>query len=98
MKKIENEEWYKDLKIKGMTDYAGHYVEMKQVDKNQKVVWYWNDGALTYENFKRDRLFNFMFGIVKFYRLHKKLCKFIILVFYAFIIAYVITKIVSIYF
>lgn len=98
MNNIEEQEWFKDLKIKGMTDYAGHYVEMKQVDKDKKILWYWNDGAITYEKFKRDRLFNFLFGIVKFYRTHKKLCKFMITVFYAFIIIYVITRIVSIYF
>ena len=74
-KKVQDEQWFKDLKIKGMTDYAGHYVELKQVDKNQVLWFIWNDGAITREGFKRDRLFNFLFRIVSFYRHNRFLIK-----------------------
>lgn len=73
---IKNQDWYKDLKIKNMTDFSGHYVEMKSVDNNKKVWWIWNDGAITNEGFKRDLLFNFLFFVINTYRHHKFLIKF----------------------
>lgn len=78
---MENNEkdFLRELKIKGMVDYAGHYVVMKEVDKNQKIWWIWNDGATTNEGFKRDLLFNFLFFVVNTYRKHKFLVKFLFL-------------------
>ena len=67
----QNNEFFNELKVKGMTDYCGHYVEMKQIDKDGRVWWIWNDGAITNQNFKRDLLFNFLYSIIKFYRLNK---------------------------
>lgn len=87
---VQEQDWYKDLKIKGMVDYKGHYVEMKQVDKNQKVWWLWNDGAITNEGFKRDRLFNFLYSILKFYRLNKFIIKFFILLVIMFVLYLII--------
>ena len=81
---MEKNDWFETLRVKGMTDYAGHYVEMKEVDKNQKVWWYWNDGAITNEGFKRDKLFNFLYLIVKFLRFNK----FLIKVFITFCVLY----------
>ena len=92
MKKLDlDKDFIKELKIKGMTDYAGHYVEMKEVDKNKKVWWHWNDGAITNEGFKRDKLFNFLYGIIKFYRLNKftvKLFMFGLLIFVMYLIIF----------
>lgn len=73
----KDKDFLNELRIKGMVDYAGHYVEMKQVDQNQKVWWHWSDGAITNEGFKRDKLFNFLYFIVKTVREHKFLIKFI---------------------
>lgn len=82
---MEKNDWFETLRIKGMTDYAGHYVEMKSVDKDKKIWWYWNDGAITNEGFKRDRLFNFLYLVVKFLRFNK----FLIKVFFTFGVLYV---------
>lgn len=71
-----DKDFLRELKIKGMVDDKGHYVVMKEVDKNKKVWWIWNDGAVTNEGFKRDLLFNFLFYFVNTYRHHKFLIKF----------------------
>lgn len=84
---------YRDeLRIKGMIDYAGHEVVMKQVDKNKKVWWIWSDGAVTQEGFKRDRLFNILFKLVHFYRHNKTLLKIISILFVIFFVCYVVAK------
>lgn len=75
----QDKDFMKELKIKGMVDYAGHYVELKEIDKNGKIWWHWSDGALTHEGFKRDRLFNFLFFIIKIYRHNKFLIKLFLL-------------------
>lgn len=71
----KDKEWMEKLKIKGMVDYAGHYVIIKTVDKNKKVWWEWNDGAVTNEGFKRDRLFNTLYKMLNFYKNYKTFIK-----------------------
>lgn len=75
----QDKDFMRELKIKGMVDGAGHYVELKEVDKEGKIWWHWNDGALTHEGFKRDRVFNFLFSMIKIYRHNKILVKFFLI-------------------
>lgn len=85
----QDKDFMRELKIKGMVDDAGHYVEMTQVDKDKKEWWHWNDGALTHKGFKRDKLFNFLFSMIKIYKHNRFLVKcFLICIF--FIIGYLI--------
>ena len=74
-KDIEKEQWFKDLKIKGMTDYEGNYVEMISVNKDGKEFLHWSDGAITVRGFKRDKLFNTLYKLVKFWKLNKFLIR-----------------------
>lgn len=80
------------LKIKGMVDYKGHYVVMKQIDKNKKVWWVWSDGAITNEGFKRDRLFNTLYWAINFYRENKLLLKVLSIIFVIMFLIYVVVK------
>lgn len=74
-KDIKNEQWYKELKIKGLTDYEGNYVEMISVGKDKKEYLHWSDGAITVRGFKRDRLFNTVYKLIKFWKINKILIK-----------------------
>lgn len=72
---LEQKDWYKDLKIKGMTDNAGHYVEMVSIGKDKQEYYHWNDGAITTKGFKRDVIFNFFYKLIRFWKINKFLIK-----------------------
>lgn len=60
-----------ELKIKGMVDDFGHYVEMTQVRPDKKEFWIWNDGAITSKGFKRDIIFNCVYKLIYLWRKYK---------------------------
>ena len=92
-KDITQEDWFKELKIKGMTDNSNHYVEMVEISKDQKEYWHGSDGAITDKGLKRDGLFNFAFSIIRFWRLNKFLIKLTIISLIIMFIIYVIKQI-----
>ena len=92
-KDIEQEKWYQELKIKGMTDNKGHYVEMISVDKNGTEHLHWNDGAITTRDLKRDGLFNFAYSLIRFWKINKILIKITFYVLIIMLIVYLVGKI-----
>lgn len=81
------------LKAKGLTDYAGHYVTMLQVDKDKKEYYHWSDGAITPKGFQRDRIFNFAYSLIRFWKLNKILIKISLIVFSIMFVIYILNKI-----
>lgn len=82
----KNKEKNNELKIKGLTDGAGHFVVMTEVDEKGRLWYHWNDKAITIEGFKRDKMFNLLFKIFHFYRHNKILIKtFIVILFLSLI-------------
>lgn len=96
-KDIKQEKWYQELKIKGMTDNKGHYVEMVEIGKDKKEYWHWNDGAITIKGLKRDGLFNFAYSLIKFWRLNKILIKVTIIFLLITILTYGIKYLITLF-
>lgn len=96
-KNIENQDWYKDLKVKGMTDNQGHYVEMIEVTKDNKEYWHWSDGAITIKGLKRDGLFNFAYSLIKFWRLNKFLIRLTIIFLVIVLLTYGVKFVISLF-
>lgn len=96
-KNIKDEKWYKELKIKGLTDYEGNYVEMISVGKDKQEYLHWSDGAITVRGFKRDRLFNTIYKLIKFWKLNKILIKITIITLLIMLVGYGIKYLVSLF-
>lgn len=96
-KDIKQEKWYQELKIKGMTDNKGHYVEMIEIGKDKKEYWHWNDGPITIKGLKRDGLFNFAYSLIKFWRLNKVLIKVTIIFLLITILTYGIKYLITLF-
>ena len=96
-KDIENQDWYQELKIKGMTDNSGHYVEMIEISKDQKEYWHWSDGAITTKGLKRDGLFNFAFSLIRFWRLNKFLIRLTIIFLVIVLLSYGVKFVISLF-
>lgn len=96
-KDLEQEQWYKELKIKGMTDSKGHYVEMIEIGKDKKEYWHWCDGAITIKGLKRDGLFNFAYSLIRFWKLNKFLIKLVIIFFVITILTYGVKFLISLF-
>ena len=96
-KDIENLDWFKELKVKGMTDNQGHYVEMIEVTKDQKEYWHWSDGARTFKGLKREGLFNFAYSLIKFWRLNKFLIRLTIIFLTIVLLSYGVKFVISLF-
>jgi len=96
-KELQKEKWYMELKAKDMVDYEGNYVEMISVGKDGKEFLHWSDGAVTVRGFKRDRLFNNLFKIIRFWKINKFLIRLTIIFLVIILLSYGIKFLISLF-
>lgn len=96
-KQLQKEKWYMELKAKGMVDYEGNYVEMISVGKDGKEFLHWSDEAITVRGFKRDRLFNNLFKIIRFWKINKFLIRLTIIFLVIILLSYGIKFLISLF-